>query len=233
MNRAVVNVATGPYVAGQRRLQAAVSATTEFVCWTDALPPGSPTHHDVPYAFKAFAIEAARQRGLRYVLWADASINPIRPLDSLWELIERQGYWISNNGWDNGEWTWPTAYADLGIAPADNWGIKHVIATSFGLDLEHPKGGAFFAEYLRLAKTQAFCGPWFNRRHPDYAHHGLSPHTGDWPDARIRGHRHDQTAASVVAHRLGLALTDPPKWIAYYPHETAETVLSVDGRYMG
>jgi hypothetical protein len=106
-----------------------------------------------------------------------------------------------------------------------------VIATAFGLDLENPQGAAFFGEYLRLAKTRAFCGPWYNRRHPDYAHYAPSPRNGEWADLKVLGHRHDQTAASLIARRLGLSLTDPPKWIAYYPHETAETVLSVDGRY--
>lgn len=231
LSRAVVNVSTGHYVAGQQRLRASLDPATEFICWTDALPPGSPPHQEIPYAFKAFAIAAAHERGLRYVLWADASINPIRPLDTLWALIEQQGYWISNNGWDNGEWTWPDAYADLDIEPARNWGIPHVVATAFGLDLRHPTGAAFFAEYLRLSKTRAFCGPWFNRRHPAYARHGLSPQTGECDDVRVRGHRHDQTAASVIAHRLGMRLTDPPRWIAYHPHETAETVLSVDARF--
>jgi hypothetical protein len=233
MKRVIVNVATGGYVVGQQRLRRAVSGTTDFLGWENDLPPGSPSHQDVPYAFKAFAIDAARARGFRYVLWADASINPIRPLDGLWELIAQQGYWISNNGWNNGEWTWPTAYGELGVAPEDNWRIPHVVATAFGLDLQHPIGAAFQDEYLRLAKTRAFCGPWFNRRHPDYAHHGPAPHTGECEDARVRGHRHDQTAASLIAHRLGMALTDPPKWLAYYPHETEDTVLSVDGRYMG
>jgi hypothetical protein len=229
MRPVVVNVATERYVVGQRRLRAAIDDGSEVICWTDALPPGSPDHGDVPYAFKAFAIDAVRQRGFRYVLWADASVKPIRPLGPLWNLIERQGYWISDNGWNNGEWTWPTAYRDLEITPEENWGIKHVVATAFGLDLQHPKGLAFFEEYLRLAKTRAFCGPWFNRLHPDYAHHGPSRLTGECADLKIRGHRHDQTAASIVAHRLGLTLTAPPGWIAYHPHQTPETVLSIEG----
>jgi hypothetical protein len=233
MTRAIVNVATGRYLVGQERLRAAVSGGAEFICWTDAMPPGSPAHQDVPYAFKAFALDVARQRGFRYVLWADSSIKVLRPLEPLWDLIEAQGYWISKNySWNNGEWTWPTAYGDLGIAPEDNWRIPQVIATSFGLDLQHPKGLGFFEEYLRLAKTRAFCGPWFNRRHPDYAHHNFAEYpSGDCENTQIRGHRHDQTAASLIAHRLGMTLTDPPKWIEYPPKETAETILSVDGGY--
>jgi hypothetical protein len=233
MSRAVVNVATGRYVVGQQRLRAAVAGGAEFICWADAMPPGSPAHKDVPYAFKAFAIDAARQRGFRYVLWADSSIRPIRPLDPLWDLIERQGYWISRNySWNNFEWTWPTAYAALDVTPEENLKIPQIIATSFGLDLQHPKGARFFEEYLRLARTTAFCGPWFNTSHPDYAQHGQSWYPcGECPDLRVRGHRHDQTAASLIAHRLDMTLTDPPKWIDYPPSQTADTILWVDGNY--
>jgi hypothetical protein len=47
----------------------------------------------------------------------------------------------------------------------------------------------------------------------------------------VLGHRWDQTVASVLAWRLGMTFTDPPKFFAYKGAETAETLLVADGAY--
>lgn len=175
------------------------------------MPPGSPAHAAKPYAFKAHALAAAAQKGYATLLWADASIVPHQPLAGLWERIERDGYWISRNGWMNAEWTCKEAYADLGVTEDENWQIPHVVATAFGVCLGHPKGERIFEEYLRLAQTRAFIGPWRG---------GVGIQ-----------HRHDQTALSVIAWREGCVLTDPPAWFSYRGGETAETYLIADGAY--
>src|SRR5262249_48098063 len=130
----------------------------------------------VPYAFKAYAMhEAATVYGARTILWVDSCIVPIKPLGPLWEKIEAEGVWLSRNGWSNYEWTAESAYGDLFHAeiesaheimlrtggalnlPELNKSIPHVVATAFGVSLDHPKGQAFLDEYYRLAsQTRAF-----------------------------------------------------------------------------
>lgn len=211
MKRCVASVATGRYVVGQRRLIAALRGQdTHVACWMDTMPPGSPSHQDTPYGFKAYAVADVVSRGYDLVLWADACIVP-RDLTPLWDRIERDGYWISNNGYWNYEWTCKEAYPLLGVTEEENKQIRHVVATAFGLNLSSEIGKEAFEEYFRLAKNGAFRGPW----------------TGG---VQIQ-HRHDQTALSVVAHRLKMKLTDPPAWFAYKGGETAETVLIADGAY--
>jgi hypothetical protein len=252
MIRTVVNVATGPYVKGQRRL---IEALTRFDAgginmWADYLPARSPTHADVPYAFKAFALQDAQTLNSDLVLWCDASILPIRSLQPLWERIERDGYWIARNGWSNYQWTADSAYADLfanefgsgsvhlGEAQWLNRNIPHVVATSFGLNLRSEIGKAFLDEYFRLAsKTKAFCGPWVNLTG---CGHSENPHVGDCGPADVLGHRHDQTAASVIAWRLGMKLTDCPEIFAYSKRredgtlhlsdQDERTILLADGK---
>lgn len=216
----MANVATGRYVPGQARLRAAIEPDVQFVSWTNCMPPYSPSHLERPYAFKAFALDVAAAHGST-LLWADACILPVAPLASLWERIERDGYWISNNGFSNAEWTIPEAYASLGVSPEENEQIPHVVATTFGLSLSHPKGRRIFDEYLRLAKTDAFCGPWRLRA-------GTRSGRGD---KEISGHRHDQTALSVIAWREGCKLTNAPEVFAYRGGETAFTSLVADGGY--
>lgn len=210
--RCICNVATGRYVAGQNRLMRHphVRHIDKF-CWTNEMPPGSPDHHSVPYAFKAYALAHAAGRGYTTLLWADSSIVPHQSLDGLWERIEREGCWISRNGYRNSEWTAKSAYAELGVTEEENEQIEHVVATTFGVSLAHPVGRRVFDEYFRLAQTKAFCGPWTG---------GVGVQ-----------HRHDQTALSVCAWRAGVELTLPPAWFCYRGGETADTVLIADGAY--
>lgn len=190
-----------------------------MLAWTDSLPDGSPSHADIPYAFKAFALKDAAECGNPLLLWADASILPVASLGPLFDRIYEQGYWISRNGWMNSEWTADSAYSDLGVSREDNATTQHVVATTFGLNFYHPTGRAILDEYVRLAKTRAFCGPWRN-----------CPET-PCGSAGVLGHRHDQTALSVIAWRLGLELTEPPNIFAYKGGETQETILLADGNY--
>ena len=224
MSRCVVNVATGRFVIGQSRLASLL--TVPLMKWSDCLPLHSPAHQEVPYAFKAWAMAEAGKKHT-VLLWADACIVP-RDLTSLFERIERDGYWMSRNGWMNSEWTADASYADLGITREENARIPHVVATAFGISLRHFKGVAFLAEYLRLAQTKAFCGPWWNSNRPEYHRWAAA---GPCGGAMVKGHRHDQTAASVIAWKLGFELTDPPNWLAYKGGETAATVLIADGAY--
>lgn len=231
MNRAILNVATGRFAPIQARLESSLSRCDHrsgHLFWRDGLPMGSPTHADVPFGFKAFAIERAIECGFSRVLWLDAPVIALRPLEPLWELIETQGYWFSANPtydnpagplWNCGQWTCDDALAPLGITREEAFDIPQVIGGAFGLNLKHPAGAALFAEYLRLAQDgAAFRGPIANSRGEASS------------DPRVLGHRHDQTVASVIAHRLGVKLTRPPAWVVDGTRKcvTDDTVLWVD-----
>lgn len=252
MSRCVVNVSTGPYLRGQKRL--IESARLFGVGATHAMWPNIlevwPKHEDKPYAFKAYALELCANH-YDTLLWADASILPIRSMELLWERIEREGYWIARNGWNNYQWTADSAYPDLFADvysghPASisesglqrlrdvNKNIPHVVATAFGLSMKHKIGRDFLAEYFRLAsETRAFCGPWVNAAHTPGRGYECGPDD-------VLGHRHDQTAASVIAWRLGMKLTDCPEVFAYSKRradgtlhledQDERTILLADGR---
>lgn len=214
MSRGVITVATTPHFArGQKRLAREFLCRREqYVAWQE-LPPGCPSHDAVPYAFKAFALEHERNEGdFTTLLWCDSCILPIRDLEPVWEHIEKHGALIMRGGFANAEWTAFKTYPEL--FPEFDWDgpegkldalrramqvnrqIPHVVAGFFGLDLRHSIGRAILAEYYRLAsETRAFCGP---REGPV----GIA-------------HRHDQTALSVIAWRLGVELVDQPQFFCY------------------
>jgi hypothetical protein len=223
--RAVVSVATGPYYPrGQARLISALNGT-RVLAWTNCLPPGSPAHTENPFAFKAWALRAAWCEGATTLLWCDACMYPVRGLESLWERIERDGYWISANGYRNAEWTVPEAYPLLGVTREENEHIPHVVATAFGLDLTKEIGRAIFNGYLRYAENGAFVGPVRIRE-------GSRDSRGDM---QVTGHRHDQTALSILAHRAGCVLTNPPDIFNYGKVGGVfdeRTILIADGSYV-
>jgi hypothetical protein len=242
-NRAVVCVATTPaYQKGMDRLQEALMLqSVNWRMWSSTRD--WPSHSEKPYAFKAYAMHDAVDTGADTLLWADACMLPVQDMTPLWERIERDGYWFSRNGWSNYEWTADSAYPDLfpGIAIDDarrlNKDIPHVVATCFGISLKHLRGRHFLKEYYRLAsETKAFCGPWTNCTAgcEKHASHYTDQRFGNCGPADVRGHRHDQTAASVIAWRLGVKLTDPPEIFAYgkagEPFDP-RTIMIADGAY--
>lgn len=240
MRRMVVSYGTGDFQVGLRRLEKAVlgplgEGAAMMGFGNGPLPerniPASwPTHQQKPFAFKAYALKSAMDCGADLLLWCDCCILPIRSLEPLWERIEHDGYWMSRNGFTNYEWTADSAYPDLfstedvtGCGDDDrpslaafrelNRKIEHVVAGCFGINVKHPIGKAFLEEYYRLAsETDAFCGPWNNTSRTP-----CGP-----PD--VRGHRHDQTAASVIAWRLGMNLTSPPNIFAYSKRRADKTL---------
>ena len=240
IKRAIVNVTISTpgrnYIVGQRRLLGEFPDETKIM-WSEQLPTYSPSHAQIPYAFKAWALKAAQcQHRVDTVLWTDACIiSGPRPLKELWEHVEREGYWICNNGYTNYEWTAESAYPDLfpGIKDAkeENAQIPHAVGTAFGLNLQSTICKAFLDEYLRLAQTDAFKGPWVNANHEEgkrqleYARRRGIPAQGvascGPPD--VRGHRHDQTAISVIAWELGMQLTNAPEWFSYANYKPENT----------
>ncbi len=268
MNRAVANVASDSWTVGQDRLCTKLMEMREpFLIWKNRLPDGCPPHRDrgvlagtpescVPYAFKAYALKSAADAGYDLLLWTDACILPVKPLDELWERIERDGYWMSRQGYTNYQWTADSAYPDLfsrmygdedrawpsnlEALRAINRTIPHVVATSFGLNVKHPKGKEFLNQYYRLAsETRAFCGPWQNAASERVAGRNTDRAAAYCGPEDVLGHRHDQTAASVIAWRLGFELTDPPNIFSYPPEDAdgnrlpldERTILLADGRY--
>jgi hypothetical protein len=221
--REIVSVGNGRFVHGIDRMRQ-LFPDGLIRAYRDCLPYGCPTHQEVPYAFKSYALKEAADAGATSLLWLDSIMIPgPRPLEDLWEKIERDGYYIGNNGFSNYEWTADSAYRDLGISREENREIKHVVGGVIGLDLTKDVGANILAEYFRLAKTKAFCGPWRNG--------SRTPDGKQWPcgPRDVRGHRHDQTALSVIAWRLGCALTDSPEWFAYDPGQTDQTCIVAKG----
>ena len=219
--RAIVNVSTGRYVAGQERLARFLNGGSETrYFYRDRLPDGCPSHQQAPYAFKACAIRDAIIGGATSILWLDASIVPIHPLEPLWNYIEREGYWLAVNGWNTSQWCVDEALSPLGITREEARQIPHPVATAFGFSTKYKPAMDAFEEWERLALDgRAFRGPW---RIPPCLHRLPMPN-------EVGGHRHDQTALGVVAWRHGLKLCEYPRFFCYEGEQDDESILVATG----
>lgn len=211
-SREVVSVATGDFVKNVDRLRQSLKGEI-VICWKDTLPSG-PSHERAPYGFKISAIESSTAD---LVLWCDSSIIAIDTLNPLWDLIAKQGYWFSRNyGWNNAQFTNDQALRIMGVTRDQAREIPQVVAGCFGLNMRMPIAREFLAQWKDLRDAGAFAGD-------------RGDLSGTQPDARgFYGHRNDQSCASHVCWKLGMTLTDPPKWFAEEGHPiTDETYLTV------
>ncbi len=186
-----------PGIERMRTTLAAQGYDGGFMAWEREFPDGCPPHRQVPFAFKPYCFCEARAKGYRTILWMDASVCILQPLDRLFEWIEAKGYLLAQGTHSLGEYCSDASLPGLGLSREESFSIPCCSASVLGLDLGQA-GAARFLEEWRAAADDGvtFHGPkWSGVR--------------GWPatastDPRVHGHRHDQSAASAIAWRHGM-----------------------------
>src|SRR5688572_9868541 len=179
----VVNFSTKEYRKGQNRLAASLHRQgAKAILLDDYKAIGSPTHKESPYEFKVHAIREAFNHD-DIVLWCDSSMYLVGDLSLIEALIKRDGYFAEEAGHYVGRWTnqHTRNYFQLTEEEAHQGpgGITMFSAGLLGLNLKSELAMQFLYEWEASAKAGCF--------------------RGDWSD-----HRHDMTAASIIATRLGM-----------------------------
>ena len=198
----------------------------DLMAWTNTLPPGAPVgvvvdgYDYTPYCAKPFALRALRSAGAEAGILLDAAFWPIRPIHPMLDHISEIGYYFCNNGNKVGEWCADSALGPLGITRDESFGIRELSSYCIGLRFDRADCNEFLDEWCSYAVD----GVTFPGRHTqgsDGRNHG---HCSN--DPRVKGHRHDQTAASVIAWRIGMDwMVDRPKLTAYDGSQDERTVL--------
>lgn len=220
---------------------AAYAPSYNVAAWVNVLPHGTPTliengYDYTPYAAKVFALESVRRAGADIGILIDAAFFPIRDILPLVQHVERQGYYLCANGFKVGEWSSDRCLAAMDVTREDAFTIEEISSYCVGLDFRNPRALELLYHWQRCALDPAIIpGPHSSapgERNPGFVS----------SDPRVKGHRHDQTALSIVAHRMGCGahggwgkLSERPYLTAYVlgyggllPNET--TVLVNDGR---
>lgn len=217
--RCIVNLVTHAYIRGQRRLLDSLKKHgyhDSLSTWSCEYPKGSPTHHQVPYAFKLYCLKQAHRDGSEVLLWLDASMWATRHPDPLFRFIEEQGYMLEYAGQWLGCYSTDAFLAKHGMTRDEAMKIPMVSAGFTGLDMRHPVAVEFLNRWMVMAQDGvSFLGPWTA--------------TGD--DPNYKGHRHDMSAASLIVHQMGMKVTDPRFMVydAYTPNPGSDVCFLCRG----
>jgi hypothetical protein len=207
--RCILNVATGRYVPYQARLMKSLAGAgwkDTLMTWTDTFPRGSPSHREVPYAFKVHSIRAALQRGHTSILWLDSICVAEKPVESVFERIEREGYLLVTGKDRLGNWSNDSCLASFGLSRDDAMALQLINGSFIGLDLSQGLARTWFDELAAACERGLFEGHYLSDHAPAEVRAAKpgKPVGFVSTDPRCWGHRHDEAVGSCLAHRHGM-----------------------------
>jgi len=171
--------------------------TGDFLLYTDERQLGCKPHKQNPYAFKAYAFRKAYEQGYKIVIWVDSSIHLVVPYKQVLNNILKNKYMLLKDGWNSGQWCADSALKPLGITREESFTYPSILASVMAFDFREPICIDFLNKYYKLAyEGKAFPGDWKNDKNQ------VSN------DSRVLGHRHDQTAAAILATQMGMLLQE-------------------------
>lgn len=237
MNIAICTIAIGQWYpkGAARMMEAFLNITPGYFVkvWTDAYPPGTPDNmvenqfNYRPYAAKPFALLEAMSSGADVAILLDASFYPIRSIEPLVEHIVRTGYFLCRNGFSIGEWTSDHCLAAFLLNRDQAMLMPDCSSYCVGIDCRGAWARRLVEEWGRRSTRETICGA-----HTNFMYKSRRSWNAGFVsnERRCRGHRHDQSVLSLVAHELGmLDFVSRPKFTTYKGHETEETVLVCEG----
>lgn len=211
MKKCVINFAKGQwYPRGQARLNQSLKDTGfdgDILLYSDESQVGAPPHQQCPYGFKPFALLKAFTSGYTQVLWCDASVWAIRNIQPMFDHIDQHSHMFFLNTC-SGEWTSDACLDQFSLTRNEAMNIPMLMGICMGFNMAHPMCQEFFRRWLRAAQDgKSFPGSWTNESGQVSS------------DPRVKGHRHDQSAASLIAWKLGMGLIVPHEtFFEYYRH---------------
>lgn len=215
MNKAcVINFGKSAwYPRGQERLIESLQTVGfegDVLTFHDESQIGAPTHQQSPYAFKPFALKCAVERGYELVLWTDCSVWAIKPIEPMFEHLEKHGHLFFYNC-NTGNWSSDASLSSFGLTREQAFEIPMLMGICMGWNMTKPVCQDFLKRWLvKATDGVTFPGSWTNKNREVSA------------DSRVYGHRHDQTAASIIAHSLEMPLiVAHESYFQYYANSTS------------
>jgi hypothetical protein len=201
MKHCIVNFADYKFKRGQDRLRESLiqqGYQGDFISFNEFNQVGSKSQMQVPYQFKVFAIEKVRQMDYDVVLYCDASIWAIKNVMPVIHHIIDNGYLMEYCGFSVGQFSTDLCLKEFDLTRDEAMNIPLHSAGFTGLNFKNELACKFLDNWFDLAKKEiTFIGDWNNNQKQCSQ------------DERCLGHRHDQTTASIIAHKLGINRINP------------------------
>jgi hypothetical protein len=215
--RFVVNVAVRGrenYPLGQARLKASLqkSGYDGETLFFDHWPKGSPSHSQVPYAFKYYAMQQAFDRGADLVMWLDAAVVVLRPTAPLWQILKAKGILLfRNRGCPCHRFTAKRTLDKLGCFLQEAKGIEQVYGGVVGYNRHNSTAMSVFRRMQELSRDSVSFVGGGGSSYPEFI-----------------AHRHDQSCLSIIAHRRKLPKQEPG-YLKYSRDVKPDTILELRG----
>lgn len=171
-------------------------------------PTGCPTQRESQYAFKIFAMKRAIVAGFRYVLWMDSCFQPLRSIEPLWEEILEHGWYVPRQQDAMlGNWSSDYFLQRTGTERSVAMQIPLVYSGLVGLDMNNRTARDLWESWYRFWERGLFNGPHRNVPGGVMKPWGLKYEGHCSDDPTVQGHRHDESALSLILHQWGLRPT--------------------------
>lgn len=177
-NRTIVNFSSCEYLNGQARLHNSIIGGIDFLDFNE-YSLLTPRHVDNPYAFKVYSIKEVRSRGYDQILWLDASVWVVKPLDPVFDLITKNGFFVEDSGHQIGQWCNDRTLDYYGITREEAMEMDMISSGFVGIDFNRKNGVEIYQRWYKAMEDGMFVGSWDD-------------------------HRHDQTCLSIIIYKLGL-----------------------------
>lgn len=208
----------GWYSKGIDRLERSLiyhGSNADTFFWTNIYPEGSPTHEVNPYAFKIYAFQEAIKMGYTKILWLDASFWAVKDPTPIWTIVENKGYYLIRNGETCAQNCNDTCLDYFKVSRDEAECINSIASGIVGINIDNEIAFTFLNEWANSCDRGAFKG---SRLHANQS-----------SDARFLHHRQDQSAASLVAHKLNMEIGEMGLVRYYEPEMSKETIFAIRG----
>lgn len=208
----IVSCGIGPhYQEGlySTRLHCEVNVPEAWRLFYRELPLGCPPHREQMYAFKIRAMQRAIEAGFRYILWMDATFQPLSSIEPLWSVIRERGWYVAPQGHATlGEWASDFLLFHFGITRDSAMKIPLVYSGLVGLDMGNEMGKTIWSDWVASQVAGTWNGAHYNEPGASLRPFGLKTKGQVSEDPRVSGHRHDEAALSAILMWCDLVPTD-------------------------
>lgn len=195
----------GSYQRKMLRLEQSLKGNFDgdFLGFTSYDQIGCEPHSVIPYKFKAWSILKAVELKYDMILWCDSPIYAKQNIQPVFDHIEHHGYlFFDNIGFSLGDYCNDRTLDHFDITRDESWKIKMIMACCMGFSIDQTE---FLLKYTGL--TNLYQGAWDN------------DDLTESKDRRVKGHRHDQSVASALIHKMKLTiLKGQDTFFAYESH---------------
>lgn len=193
--RCIVSLATknSSYVDSLARLSNSLrdnASGIDFLGFIHEASVGAPLHTENNYAFKVYAIQKAIDAGYTQILWLDVSVYAVAPVQPIFDMIERDGYWFEGAGCWLGDWMTSEALDYFGFTRKEVKSIPMIQSGFMGFNMLDDKDTELFFQLKTACKDGMFNGSWI-----DY--------------------RHDQSCISAILYKEGVLFSHEPEYVQY------------------